>query len=416
MAPTYAEPSPLDDNCARYILSVMVLYLRQTAPPESRLMSSSNLAPDASLHDFESVDLPISSPEFEQFTSVSGPPLPFPSSKAEAQQPALKFKHSSTSFQSNGTASSGHWYLTRSFHFEKTHMALVKSTLALNLLISKFAGRIVFQLSALNWPVVFSRIRQKIHDLANSSDDNPDTVDLQLMTHSAVDRTRLTQVLHELSSLLVNMKKEAQAAVAIPLRMALWNWIDLYPQEYNEAVRSRGKLEGAPERVFDLLYVANEPGRERALWPTLTILACLSPDRVSQEYQTRGHSHTTQFSPIPKAQSQRKVSHRSWVLTSTKLPKDIRFIEELVRHFTSNTKLTDVAIVCSIDMCRAGFRISPEGEMPLRLIATDIAHEVKVNAPLLCVFLDQHYSLPFRQPFYAQQSSDRSGSLMKKSM
>ena len=314
MAPTYMEPSPLDDSCARYILSVMVLYLRQTAPPESRLMSSSNLAPDASLHDFESVDLPISSPEFEEFSSVSGPPLPFPSSQAEARKPGLKVKNSSTSFQSSGTASSGHWYLTRSFHFEKTHMALVKSTLALNVLISKFAGRIVFQLSALNWPVVFSRIRQKIHDLANSPDDNPDTVDLQLMTHSAVDRARLTQVLHELSSLLVNMKKEAQAAVAIPLRMAVWNWIDLYPQEYNEAVRCRGKLEGAPERVFDLLYVANEPGRERALWPTLTILACLSPDRVSLEYQTRGHSRASQFSSIPKAQSQRKVSRQSYVL------------------------------------------------------------------------------------------------------
>ncbi|KAI6152285.1 hypothetical protein BKA82DRAFT_4387651 [Pisolithus tinctorius] len=357
-APAGPEPFPLDDNCARYILSVMVMYLRQTAPPDSRLMSSSNLAPDASLRDFESVDLPISSPEFEEFSNVNGPPVPFPMS--ETSKPALRFKNSSTSFQS--AASSGHLYLTRSFHFEKTHMALVKSTLALNLLISKFAGRIVFHLSALNWPIVFSRIRQRIRHLASTQDDNPDTVDLQLMTHSAMDRTRLTQVLHELSSLLVNMKKQAQAAVAIPLRMALWNWIDLYPQEFNEAVRSRGRLEGAPERVFDLLYMANEPGRERALWPTLTILACLSPDRVSLEYQTPSHSHTSSFNVLQKTSTQRK---------------DIRFVEELLRHFNSNTKLTDVAIVCAIDMCRAGFRISLEGEMPVRHIAADIAHEVK---------------------------------------
>ncbi|KAI6003613.1 hypothetical protein EDD15DRAFT_2567619 [Pisolithus albus] len=360
---TGPEPFPLDDNCARYILSVMVLYLRQTAPPESRLMSSSNLAPDASLRDFESVDLPISSPEFEEFSNVNGPPVPFPMS--ETSKPALRFKNSSTSFQS--AASSGHWYLTRSFQFEKTHMALVKSTLALNVLISKFAGRIVFHLSALNWPIVFGRIRQKIRYLASTQDDNPDTVDLQLMTHSAMDRTRLIQVLHELSSLLVNMKKQAQAAVAIPLRMALWNWIDLYPQEFNEAVRSRGRLEGAPERVFDLLYMANEPGRERALWPTLTILACLSPERVSLEYQTPSHSHSSNFHVLQKTSTQRK---------------DIRFVEELLRHFNSNTKLTDVAIVCAIDMCRAGFRISPEGEMPVRHIAADIAHEVK--GAILC--------------------------------
>ncbi|KAI6130277.1 hypothetical protein EDD16DRAFT_1541379 [Pisolithus croceorrhizus] len=360
---TGPEPFPLDDNCARYILSVMVLYLRQTAPPDSRLMSSSNLAPDASLRDFESVDLPISSPEFEEFSSVNGPPVPFPMS--ESSKPALRFKNSSTSFQS--ATSSGHWYLTRSFQFEKTHMALVKSTLALNVLISKFAGRIVFHLSALNWPIVFGRIRQKIRYLASTQDDNPDTVDLQLMMHSAMDRTRLIQVLHELSSLLVNMKKQAQAAVAIPLRMALWNWIDLYPQEFNEAVISRGRLEGAPERVFDLLYMANESGRERALWPTLTILACLSPDRVSLEYQTASHSHSSNFNVLQKTSTQRK---------------DIRFVEELLRHFNSNTKLTDVAIVCAIDMCRAGFRIPPEGEMPVRHIAADIAHEVK--GAILC--------------------------------
>ncbi|KAG6336483.1 hypothetical protein ID866_2597 [Astraeus odoratus] len=332
---TCLDPFPLDDNCARYILSVMVLYLRQTAPPESRLMSSSNLAPDASLHDFESVDLPVSSPEFEDFSAVNGPPLPFP--LLEVPKPILKFKSSSTSFQSVATSSSGHWHLTRNFHFEKTHMALVKSTLALNVLISRFAGRIVFHLSALNWPVVFSRIRQKIHYLANTPEDNPDTIDLQLMTYSAMDRPRLTQILHELSSLLVGMKKEAQAAVAIPLRMALWNWVDLCPHEYNEAVRSRGKLEGAPERVFDLLYVANEPGRERALWPTLTILACLSPDRVNLEYQTRGHSHTSPFTSVPKGSTQRKVCAGRCSETDGEGNKRISATRPKAKRFTSET-------------------------------------------------------------------------------
>ena len=33
-------------------------------------------------------------------------------------------------------------------------------------------------------------------------------------------------------------------------------------------------------------------------------------------------------------------------------------------------------IMCTIDMCRAGFQIVPEGEMPLRHIVSDI-HEEK---------------------------------------
>jgi len=53
-------------------------------------------------------------------------------------------------------------------------------------------------------------------------------------------------------------------------------------------------------------------------------------------------------------------------------------VEDLVRHVNTHSKLSDVAFVCAIDMCRAGFRISPEGELPLRHLATDIAHEIKV--------------------------------------
>jgi len=196
-------------------------------------------------------------------------------------------------------------------------MALVNSALALNLLISKFAGRIVYHLSASNWLVVFHRIRQKIHFLANTTEDNPDTIDLQLMTHSAMDRTRLVQVLHELSSLLVNMKRQAQTAVAIPLRMAIWNWIEMCPQEFNEAVRSRGRLEGAPERVFDLLHSANEPGRERALWPTLTVLACLAAERLSPDYQidVEGRSH--------------KPTHRKVRLMRSDVSSDLIFSQRI---------------------------------------------------------------------------------------
>ncbi|KAG6378591.1 hypothetical protein JVT61DRAFT_12858 [Boletus reticuloceps] len=142
----WVEIDPLDDNCARYVLSVMVLYLRQTAAPESRLMSSSNLAPDASLHDFESVDIPTPTPDDHAY---EGPPLP--PLISQASKPLLRFKPSATSFQSSGSVS-GQGQFNRTFHFERTHMALVKSTMALNILISKFAGRIVyFYLPQIGW-------------------------------------------------------------------------------------------------------------------------------------------------------------------------------------------------------------------------------------------------------------------------
>jgi neurofibromin 1 len=78
---------------------------------------------------------------------------------------------------------------------ERTPKVLARSHFSLNALILKFAGRIVYHLSASNWTVVLQRIRQKIRFLANSVDDNPDIVDLSLMKHSSLDRTRLIQIL-----------------------------------------------------------------------------------------------------------------------------------------------------------------------------------------------------------------------------
>lgn len=43
-------------------------------------------------------------------------------------------------------------------------------------------------------------------------------------------------------------------------------------------------MEGAPERVFDLLYMC-QAGNEKVLGPTLTVLNCISADRFSSDFQ-----------------------------------------------------------------------------------------------------------------------------------
>jgi hypothetical protein len=186
------EPSPLDDNCARYILSVMILYLRQTASPETRLMSSSILSLDSSFYDFESVDVPSSAPTLDNLYTRD----PSPSPNLGPPKPALQPKNSVDSVNSGSTTSTASIPMAAgSFTYTKTHMSLVKSSLSMNTHIGKFAGRIVYHLSASNWSVVFHRIRTKVHMLSSTSEDNPDTVDLQLMIYSVMDRGRLIQVL-----------------------------------------------------------------------------------------------------------------------------------------------------------------------------------------------------------------------------
>jgi hypothetical protein len=58
-------------------------------------------------------------------------------------------------------------------------------------------------------------------------------------------------------------------------------------------------------------------------------------------------------------------------------------------------------------MCRAGFRISPDGEMPLRHIAADISHEIKVmvavcnpNFPIANSMQSTLQKSPGQKPFW----------------
>ena len=78
------------------------------------------------------------------------------------------------------------------------------------------------------------------------------------------------------------MKRDAQAAVAVSLRRAIWNWMETFPHEYLEVMQGTRKLDGAPERVFDMLFVNTDESNKRTMWPTLTALMMLSHDRSKQ--------------------------------------------------------------------------------------------------------------------------------------
>lgn len=82
------------------------------------------------------------------------------------------------------------------------------------------------------------------------------------------------------------MKPEDHVAIAVPLRTAIWNWINLFPVEFNHVIRTKGRMDSAPERVFDLLYVKNLPGNERFVWPTLAVLNCITSDRLDADLQS----------------------------------------------------------------------------------------------------------------------------------
>lgn len=182
-------PQPLDDNCAKYILSVMVLFLRQSGPNDSSPILPIRSV-ENTLYELEQVDVNRSTFAFESQspgqTSIFSDPL----------VPVLRSRQSANSISSSKPSISSIPIPPGSFKYERTHMSFVSDVSVINKLITKFAGRIIYHLSTSNWKIVFSRLRNKIHFLASGVEGTPDTADLAIMSHCALDRLRLIQVLN----------------------------------------------------------------------------------------------------------------------------------------------------------------------------------------------------------------------------
>jgi hypothetical protein len=182
---SWEEPPPLDESCIKYILSVMVLFIRQTASSDVPLMVTTR-STDTSFRDFEDrVNIKVA--------SVSVPPSPLPLS-AEA---SLRNRPSANSVSSGKMSIKSISHIAAAnAEYENTHMTLVNSSLVINDLIAKYVGRIIFHLSASNWKVVVERLSTKISFIAAHPELSPDAIDLQFMSHSVMDRTRLVALLN----------------------------------------------------------------------------------------------------------------------------------------------------------------------------------------------------------------------------
>ncbi|KAG6854445.1 hypothetical protein C0991_006524 [Blastosporella zonata] len=349
-SPEHQEPVPFDESCARYILSVIVMLLRVNVSPDHPLVLPGRFS-DLTFRDFESTS---AEPTADTATlPADNNHHPQQHSRPRQKDPPLQPQSSSNSVRSGNLSlnSAIQFPAATKTTYEKTHMALVKSSIPVRDLIRQYLGRIIFQISASNWNVVYSRIRAKIQLLASNTPERPDIVDLQLMAHCALDRQRLIQILSELSSLLVSMGRENHVAIAIPLRSAVWNWITTFPDQFNDVIRIRGSAGGAPERVIDILQAQNQGYDERIFWPTLAVLYSTT-DRMRTDFQQS--------------------------LSGTiKARKDSRFADDVLKHAVANSKLSMVALCCLLDICRAATYLRDLSEVPLRVVALDVAHEIK---------------------------------------
>jgi hypothetical protein len=164
----------------------------------------------------------------------------------------------------------------------------------------------------------------------------------------------------EVSSLFLTMKRDAQVMLAVPLAAAIWHWIDLYPAEFAEAISGPRRLEGAPERVFDLIFQNMQPESRHLLWPTLTVLMCVSFERLNQDFGLEGGGG--------------RKSHK----------KEILLVEQLIKAaFSPVPRQAMAALRCLIDIGKAASRATFKRDVPLRTLALDITHSIQVGTVFL---------------------------------
>lgn len=205
-AATWQEPPPLDDSCAKYILSVMILFMRQTGVPEPPLMVQMR-STDMAFRDGQDpeyvpptpvVSPPQHTPSVSSASSVSsGPPTPTASNGStptlntdqdKSSRPGSSVRPARVSIAATTPIEAANTT------YERTHVSLAGMNGTVNVMISKFVSRVIFNISASNWNVVYERLLAKIAQLGNTEVVG-DFIDLELMAHSVLDRNRLVLLL-----------------------------------------------------------------------------------------------------------------------------------------------------------------------------------------------------------------------------
>ncbi|XP_031626332.1 neurofibromin isoform X2 [Contarinia nasturtii] len=145
--------------------------------------------------------------------------------------------------------------------------------------LKALASKVIFALSQNHFGAVFNRICARLQELSATSEENPDSGDIELIQHIDLDILRLIKLLTEINQKFRLVKKSAHLALLTSLERAVWNWIEYHPMEFAEIQRNQNdELAKCCEILFDIMdsYVDNKKMRA-IVWPLQILLLVLSP-------------------------------------------------------------------------------------------------------------------------------------------
>ncbi|KAJ3149812.1 Ras GTPase activating protein ira2 [Geranomyces variabilis] len=335
LGPTPADPPPLDESLARFILSVITRFF---------YTSASTINTDTINH-----AVGLLSDDHVGATTV-------PSASLSA---------------------------VSTLHLPQTTADLLTD-------IHKAAGRVMQYLSASNWPIIFAKIKSRISSLAqsaasasggggggggggaaSSSDltlpndrEGGDLTELRFLEWCSLNRHRLGMILAEITHNCKTFSKRALFATAISLRIAIWSWIDSFPAEFQNLCQSQTRMEGSPDQLFDIFNAFADSTRRKALfWPVQTMLIILCPDIIYAIGLSSSGGDRQKVLAIAGG------SHAS-------IAKKALFLESIRKNIRSG-KTSEASAFCCVDFVKASTYLSRAEGGPLKLIGAALEVELK---------------------------------------
>ncbi|EIW67076.1 hypothetical protein TREMEDRAFT_69974 [Tremella mesenterica DSM 1558] len=257
----WPDPAPLDDNLVKQFMVIFFWYIRMVSNDNTSSPGTSSPAPNKD-----------KSYGTTSVTSTSNKPINS-TNRASHVSFGLDFIQQHSTFPSSTKSEHPR---TIAQHCGTSNAAVTEMT--------RVVSRIIFFLTASNGPLILARLKQKLKKLCTTIEEEPDVLDFRLLEWMNVDRFRLSQIIQEISSCFLHLKKQSQSVIATSLRSAIWNWLDINPMEYNLLVESNRKLEGSPDHLFDVLYSladlsSGSIGRKnKTFYPLMAMLLVVCPD------------------------------------------------------------------------------------------------------------------------------------------
>ncbi|KAJ1548500.1 Ras GTPase activating protein ira2, partial [Cladochytrium tenue] len=123
--------------------------------------------------------------------------------------------------------------------------------------MQRIAGRIVFYISASNWPLVYARIKQRFLYLMSASSLNDtdeigtvDVTELRYLEWCNPNKMRLSSVIVEFNNSFKSFSRKVQFLAAIVLRKCIWNWIETHPTEFVLTYQTQKRVEGPDDANY----------------------------------------------------------------------------------------------------------------------------------------------------------------------